>query len=39
MIQNHLLQLLGMTAMEPPVVFEADSVRDEKGKLLGRFVP
>src|SRR5258706_11562602 len=34
MFQNHLLQLLCLTAMEPPVGFHADAVRDEKGKLL-----
>jgi len=34
MFQNHLLQLLCATAMEPPVGLDADSVRDEKGKLL-----
>ncbi len=34
MFQNHLLQLLCLTAMEPPVGFSADSVRDEKTKLL-----
>ena len=34
MFQNHLLQLLCMIAMEPPVGLDADSVRDEKGKLL-----
>ena len=34
MIQNHLLQLLTMTAMEPPVAFDADAVRDEKAKVL-----
>jgi len=34
MFQNHLLQLLCMTAMEPPVGLDADAVRDEKGKLL-----
>jgi glucose-6-phosphate 1-dehydrogenase len=34
MFQNHLLQLLCLTAMEPPVGFSADAVRDEKGKLL-----
>jgi glucose-6-phosphate 1-dehydrogenase len=34
MFQNHLLQLLCMVAMEPPVSFSADAVRDEKGKLL-----
>lgn len=34
MFQNHLLQLLCFTAMEPPVGLDADAVRDEKGKLL-----
>jgi glucose-6-phosphate 1-dehydrogenase len=34
MFQNHLLQLLCLTAMEPPVGFSANAVRDEKGKLL-----
>ncbi len=32
--QNHLLQLLTLVAMEPPVAFEADAVRDEKVKVL-----
>lgn len=30
MVANHLLQLLALTAMEPPVAFDADSVRDKK---------
>jgi glucose-6-phosphate 1-dehydrogenase len=34
MFQNHLLQLLALTAMEPPVAFEADALRDEKVKVL-----
>jgi glucose-6-phosphate 1-dehydrogenase len=34
MFQNHLLQLLMVTAMEAPVRFEANSVRDEKVKVL-----
>jgi glucose-6-phosphate 1-dehydrogenase len=34
MFQNHLLQVLCLTAMEPPVALTADAVRDEKGKLL-----
>ena len=34
MFQNHLLQLLTLTAMEPPVTFNADAVRDEKVKVL-----
>lgn len=34
MIANHLLQLLTIVAMEPPVAFDADAVRDEKVKVL-----
>lgn len=34
MFQNHMLQMLAMIAMEPPITFEADSVRDEKLKVL-----
>jgi glucose-6-phosphate 1-dehydrogenase len=34
MVQNHLLQLLCLTALEPPQHFEADAVRDEKLKVL-----
>jgi glucose-6-phosphate 1-dehydrogenase len=34
MFQNHLLQLLTLTALEPPVTFNADAVRDEKVKVL-----
>ena len=34
MFQNHLLQLLTLTAMEPPVAIHADAVRDEKVKVL-----
>jgi glucose-6-phosphate 1-dehydrogenase len=33
--QNHLLQLVALTAMEPPVDFTAESVRNEKVKVLG----
>ncbi len=33
-VQNHLLQLLMVTAMEAPVAFDADAVRDEKVKVL-----
>ncbi|KAI9132074.1 glucose-6-phosphate dehydrogenase [Acaryochloris sp. CCMEE 5410] len=39
MIQNHLFQLLALTAMEPPVSFEADAVRDEKSKVLKAIEP
>jgi glucose-6-phosphate 1-dehydrogenase len=34
MIQNHLLQVMATVTMEPPAVFDADSVRDERAKLL-----
>ncbi|MGC9523071.1 MAG: glucose-6-phosphate dehydrogenase [Anaerolineae bacterium] len=34
MFQNHLFQLLTLIAMEPPVVMEADALRDEKVKVL-----
>src|SRR6185437_10431619 len=34
MLQSHLLQLLTLTAMEPPSAFTADKVRDEKVKVL-----
>jgi glucose-6-phosphate 1-dehydrogenase len=39
MFQNHLLQLLCLTAMEPPVRFAADPVRDEKVKVLQAIRP
>jgi glucose-6-phosphate 1-dehydrogenase len=39
MFQNHMLQLLGLIAMEPPVAFEADAVRDETAKLLRALQP
>ncbi len=34
MVQNHLLQLLCLTAMEPPTDLSADAIRDEKVKVL-----
>ena len=34
MVQNHLLQLLCLTAMEPPTDLNADSIRDEKVKIV-----
>jgi glucose-6-phosphate 1-dehydrogenase len=34
MFQNHMLQMVSLMAMEPPAAFEAESVRDEKAKLL-----
>jgi glucose-6-phosphate 1-dehydrogenase len=33
-VQNHLLQLVALTAMEPPIDFSAESVRNEKVKVL-----
>ena len=39
MVQNHLFQLLAMVAMEPPVSFEANAVRDEKSKVLRAIEP
>jgi glucose-6-phosphate 1-dehydrogenase len=38
-IQNHALQLLCLTAMEPPIDFEAQAVRDEKVKVLRAISP
>ena len=38
-VQNHLLQTLALVAMEPPAAFDADSVRDEKTKLLRAIRP
>jgi glucose-6-phosphate 1-dehydrogenase len=34
MIPNHILQLVSLTAMEPPISFQADAVRDEQAKVL-----
>ena len=39
MVQNHLLQLLVIIAMEPPVSMEPDAVRDEKIKVLRALAP
>jgi glucose-6-phosphate 1-dehydrogenase len=39
MVQNHLMQVLCLAAMEPPVSFESDSVRDEKLKVLRALRP
>jgi glucose-6-phosphate 1-dehydrogenase len=39
MFQNHLLQLLTLTAMEAPVAFNPDAVRDEKVKVLRALRP
>ncbi len=39
MFQNHLLQLLTLTAMEPPAAYEADAIRAEKVKVLESIRP
>ncbi|MDR3391966.1 MAG: glucose-6-phosphate dehydrogenase [Sulfuriferula sp.] len=39
MLQNHLMQLLTVVAMEPPPVLEADALRDEKVKVLRSIRP
>ena len=39
MVQNHMMQLLTLTAMEAPVAFDADAVRDEKVKVLRAIRP
>jgi glucose-6-phosphate 1-dehydrogenase len=39
MIQNHLMQLLCLVAMEPPCSLDADSIRDEKVKVLRSLRP
>jgi len=38
-VQNHLLELLTLVAMEPPVAFDAESIRDEKVKALRAIRP
>ena len=39
MVQNHMMQLLCLVAMEPPISLEADSLRDEKLKVLKALEP
>jgi glucose-6-phosphate 1-dehydrogenase len=39
MIPNHILQLVSLTAMEPPISFEANAVRDEQSKVLHAIQP
>jgi glucose-6-phosphate 1-dehydrogenase len=38
-VQNHALQLLCLVAMEPPIAWDADAVRDEKVKVLRGIAP
>jgi glucose-6-phosphate 1-dehydrogenase len=39
MFQNHMLQMMALVAMEPPISFHADHIRDEKAKLLRSIRP
>src|SRR5215475_11133976 len=39
MVPNHLFQLLTLTAMEPPISFEADAVRDKQAEILHALMP
>ena len=39
MVPNHMMQLLSLTAMEPPVSFHADAVRNEQAKILRAVQP
>ncbi|TVQ36972.1 MAG: glucose-6-phosphate dehydrogenase [Spirochaetaceae bacterium] len=39
MVQNHMFQLLSLTAMEPPIDLQADSIRDEKVKVVRAIGP
>jgi glucose-6-phosphate 1-dehydrogenase len=39
MVPNHILQLVTLTAMEPPISFAADAVRDEQAKILHAIQP
>lgn len=39
MVPNHLMQLLSLTAMEPPISFAADAVRNEQAKVLDAIQP
>ncbi|MGH9279598.1 MAG: glucose-6-phosphate dehydrogenase [Acidimicrobiales bacterium] len=38
-VQNHVMQVLSLTLMEPPATFEADAIRDEKVKALKAVTP
>jgi glucose-6-phosphate 1-dehydrogenase len=39
MVPNHIMQLITLTAMEPPISFRADAVRDEQAKILHAIQP
>jgi glucose-6-phosphate 1-dehydrogenase len=39
MVPNHIMQLISLTSMEPPISFRADAVRDEQAKILHAIQP
>jgi len=39
MVPNHMMQLISLTSMEPPISFQADAVRDEQAKILHAIQP
>jgi glucose-6-phosphate 1-dehydrogenase len=39
MVPNHIMQLITLTSMEPPISFRADAVRDEQAKILHAIQP
>ena len=39
MVPNHIMQLISLTAMEPPISFDANAVRDEQAKILHAIQP
>jgi glucose-6-phosphate 1-dehydrogenase len=39
MVPNHIMQLITLTSMEPPISFQADAVRDEQAKILHAIQP
>jgi glucose-6-phosphate 1-dehydrogenase len=39
MVPNHIMQLISLTSMEPPISFHADAVRDEQAKILHAIQP
>jgi len=39
MVPNHIMQLISLTTMEPPISFQADDVRDEQSKVLHAIRP
>lgn len=39
MVPNHIFQLITLTAMEPPISFEANAIRDEQAKIMNAIQP